>query len=276
MLTIARIQIDYQINPVGIEKVPQFGWEIESDRKNVFQKTYCLQIAKDASFENLVYNSNVVESGESAHIIPDEFEMESLTKYYVRVKISDGVEESEFCDTWFVTALVNENEWKAPFVSAENEDSYKECSKGTYVRGLVRIEKPVKEAFACTTALGLYNFFLNGKKVGKDEMTPGWTSYRRHLLYQTYDVTEYLVQGENVAGAMLAAGWYKGVMGLTKARNNYGDQTGFAMQLLVRYEDGNEEIICTDDGWKGADSPIIFSEIYNGETYDASLEIPKW
>ena len=276
MLTIARIQIDYQINPVGIEKVPQFGWEIESDRKNVFQKTYCLQIAKDTSFENLVYNSNVVESGESAHIIPDEFEMESLTKYYVRVKISDGVEESEFCDTWFVTALINENEWKAPFVSAENEDSYKECSKGTYVRGLVRIEKPVKEAFACTTALGLYNFFLNGKKVGKDEMTPGWTSYRRHLLYQTYDVTEYLVQGENVAGAMLAAGWYKGVMGLTKARNNYGDQTGFAMQLLVRYEDGNEEIICTDDGWKGADSPIIFSEIYNGETYDASLEIPKW
>ena len=58
-------------------------------------------------------------------------------------------------------------------------------------------------------------------------MTPGWTSYRRHLLYQTYDVTALVKTGYNAAGAMLAAGWYKGVMGLTKARNNYGDRTGF-------------------------------------------------
>ncbi len=72
------------------------------------------------------------------------------------------------------------------------EDFYKECSKGTYVRGQVTVKKPLKEAYAVTTALGLYNFFLNGKKVGEDEMTPGWTSYQRHLLYQTYEVTDYL------------------------------------------------------------------------------------
>lgn len=80
------------------------------------------------------------------------------------------------------------------------------------------VKKPVKEAYAMTTGLGLYNFFLNGEKVGKDEMTPGWTSYRRHLLYQTYEITDFLKEGDNVAGAMLAPGWYKGVMGLTKAR----------------------------------------------------------
>ena len=107
MLTITRIQIDYQTNPVGIEKVPQFGWQIESDRKNVFQEKYCLQIAKDAAFKQLVYNSGMVESDESAHVIPNKFEMESLTKYYVRVRMSDGVEESEFSDTWFVSALVH-------------------------------------------------------------------------------------------------------------------------------------------------------------------------
>ncbi len=69
---------------------------------------------------------------------------------------------------------------------------------------------PLPQPLACIS------FYLNGKKVGEDEMTPGWTSYRRHLLYQTYDVTEYLQKGINGAGAMLAPGWYKGVMGLTK------------------------------------------------------------
>ena len=88
-------------------------------------------------------------------------------------------------------------------------------------------------------------------------MTPGWTSYRRHLLYQTYDVTEYLQKGINGAGAMLAPGWYKGVMGLTKARNNYGDQTAFTMELLIRYTDGTTESVYTDPSWKGCDSPVI-------------------
>ena len=107
-------------------------------------------------------------------------------------------------------------------------------------------------------------------------MTPGWTSYRRHLLYQTYDVTEYLQKGINGAGAMLAPGWYKGVMGLTKARNNYGDQTAFTMELLIRYTDGTTESVYTDPSWKGCDSPVVFAEIYDGETYDAALEIPDW
>ena len=166
--------------------------------------------------------------------------------------------------------------WKAPFVSAETDDSYKNVSKGTYVRGTFEIKKDIKEAYAFTTALGLYQFYLNGKKVGEDEMTPGWTSYRRHLLYQTYDVTEYLQKGINGAGAMLAPGWYKGVMGLTKARNNYGDQTAFTMELLIRYTDGTTESVYTDPSWKGCDSPVVFAEIYDGETYDAALEIPDW
>lgn len=295
MLKIARIHTDYEINPVGIGENPQFGWEIESDKRGVRQTSYRLLIATEDDFQNPVYDSGVVASGESAHVYAlaegekkedaGDFRPASLTKYFVRVEISaegltaDGkisMEKAVSKAAWFVTALLNKEEWRAPFVSAETDDSYKECSKGTYVRGKVFVKKPLKEAYACTTALGLYNFFLNGKKVGEDEMTPGWTSYRRHLLYQTYEVTDCLKEGENMAGAMLGPGWYKGVMGLTKARNNYGDRAGFAMQLLLRYADGSEEWACTDMGWEGADSPIVFSEIYDGETYDSALEIPGW
>lgn len=308
MLKIAKVHIDYEKTPVGVIGNPQFGWEIVSDGRCVKQTSYHLFIAKNPDFTDMVYDSGVVLSEESAHVratgvvscgeeaawkdmvsdrensdrkdIAPEW-MHSLTKYYVRVEITASsqrnITETAVSEpAWFVTALTKEGEWIAPFVSAETDDSYKECSKGTYVRGKILVKKPLKEAFACTTALGLYQFFLNGKKVGEKEMTPGWTSYQRHLLYQISEVTDYLKEGVNIAGAMLAAGWYKGVMGLTKARNNYGERTGFAMQLLLRYTDGSEETVCTGDDFIGADSPVVFSEIYDGETYDAALEIPEW
>ena len=276
MLEVRRMKTDHQTDPAGVSGMPQFGWEITSDRRNVVQKTYRLQIAGDRAFENVLYDSGTVESRESVSVRPEGDFLRGAEKYYARVQISDGTETSAWSGpSCFITAL-EEGEWKAPFVSAENDDAYKECSKGTYVRGTFRVKGMVREAYAYTTALGLYNFFLNGEKVGEDEMTPGWTSYRKNLLYQTYDVTELLHEGENAAGAMLAAGWYKGVMGLTKARNNYGDQTAFAMQLVIRYEDGSEETVCTGGDWSGCDSPVVFSEIYDGETYDARLEIPGW
>lgn len=276
MLEIRRLYMDYEQNPEGVAGMPQFGWEIASDRKGVMQKAYHLQVGRDAEFTSLLYDSKEVLSGESAHVFAEGAVAEPARRYYVRVRVSDGMEKSPWSETGsFVTALLGE-EWKAPFVSGETDDSYKEVSKGTYVRGLFKVKKEIKEAYAYTTALGLYNFYLNGQKVGEDEMTPGWTSYQRHLLYQTYDVTGCLKEGTNVAGAMLAAGWYKGVMGLTKARNNYGDQTGFAMQLVIRYKDGETETICTDGSWTGCDSPVVFAEIYDGEIYDASLEIPGW
>ena len=277
MLKISRMLLDYQTDPVGLDHAPRFGWELESDRRNVAQRAYRLQVAEDALFGHVCFDSGRVESGESAHAAAPGLKLASARRYYARVRVSDGTEESGWSEpTSFVTALLTPEEWRAPFVSAENKESDKECSKGTYVRGSFALKKAVKSAYAFTTALGLYNFYLNGSKVGDDEMTPGWTSYRKNLLYQTYDVARYLKPGVNVAGAMLGAGWYKGVMGLTKARNNYGDRTAFAMQLVLHYEDGSSETVTTGPSWLGADSPVVFSEIYDGETYDASLEIPGW
>ena len=211
MLAIKKIYMDYETAPVGVSHMPQFAWELVSDKKNVKQKSYELQIAKDADFTDLIYNSGKTESEESAHVYAEGASLESGKRYFVRAKASDGQEETDWSETAsFVTALAGKNgeweegatAWKAPFVSAETDDSYKNVSKGTYVRGTFEIKKDIKEAYAFTTALGLYQFYLNGKKVGEDEMTPGWTSYRRHLLYQTYDVTEYLQTGINGAGAM--------------------------------------------------------------------------
>ncbi|QHQ60333.1 family 78 glycoside hydrolase catalytic domain [Anaerocolumna sedimenticola] len=277
MIRISELRLDYLKQPVGVTKLPQFGWMIDSDQRNIIQTAYQLQIADNPDFNNAIYDSGLVESEDSAHVIPDKPALKSASKYFVHVRIKSNTGEiSKWSDsTYFVTALISNIEWRAAFISAETKEDASN-SKGTYLRTEFTVKNKVKEAYAFTTALGLYKFYINGKKVGTDEMTPGWTSYNKRLLYQTYDITDLLNTGKNAAGALVGAGWYKGTMGFIGARNNYGDQTAFLSQIHIRYEDGTTDIIGSDETWKGSDSPVLFSEIYDGEIYDARLEQPGW
>lgn len=276
MLRIAHLKMEYENELVGVERLPWFGWIIESDRKNVIQDSFLLEIAADSEFTNNIYESGWVESQESAHVTCAETPLVSCTRYYVRVRIKAGEETSDYSHTVsFVTAVLTRKEWKAEFVSAESPEE-KDKSSGSCLRREINVSGEIENAFVCTTALGLYHFYINGKKVGMDEMTPGWTSYHKHLCYQTYEVTNLLRKGTNTLGAMVGAGWYKGKMGFLHLRNNYGEQTAFLMQMVVRYRDGAEECFCTDGEWMSSGSPVTFSEIYDGETYDAGLEIQGW
>lgn len=276
MLRVKRILIDYLKAPVGVTEVPQFSWELESSERNVTQQSYRLQISRDKAFSELIYDSGKVETRQSAQIRPEALTLASLTRYYVRVQVTAGGMESGWSQPAdFVTGLLGEEEWTAQFISGETEENA-EISDSRYLRGEFTVPGRVKEAYACTTALGLYHFYLNGKKVGTDEMAPGWTSYHNQLMYQVYDVTEYLREGANAAGAFVGAGWYKGVMGFVGNRNNYGKQTAFLGQILIRLEDGSVCMVGTDSSWKASRGPVVFSEIYDGELYDARLEQEGW
>ena len=279
MIRIIGTTVEYEENPVGIPKDPAFSWKIAGDHGAIHQRAYEIRIARDAAFADIVFRKEA-ETPQSVHVLFPEWEMESLTRYYwqVAVKTTDG-ERSGFSETAsFVTALLTANEWQGEMVSAETPEDAGN-SKGTYVRKEFRTEKAVRSAYLCATAYGLYQAYLDGARVGADELTPGWTSYHKHLTYQTYDVTKQLQNsGEkcHCLGAMLGAGYYKGKMGFLKLRNNYGAQTGFLAQLTITYEDGTREIVATDETWMGADSPILFAEIYDGEIYDAGKEIEGW
>ena len=278
MVSVSRILINYQENPIGIEGIDQIGWSIVSDQKKVFQKSYQLQIAETKDYDLLIYDSGVVESEESAHIVIDKerFFLRSSQKYFIRVRIITNSDEmSDWKEGFFVTALLSCEEWRADFITIETEED-QDDRKGSYLRKEFVIRKEVKAAYAYVTALGLYHLYLNGKKVGEDEMTPGWTSYNKHLLYQIYDVTDYLKKEVNAVAGHIGAGWYKGSMGVARMRCHYGKQTALLCQINIEYEDGSRESICTDDTWKGIYSPVLFSEIYDGEIYDARKEIPGW
>lgn len=274
MLRVKEIRIDGLKQATGTAGCPHISWILESDRRNVVQKAYRLEVAEAVSGK-CCYDSGWVESAESAYI-RWEASLISQTKYAVQVQVRDEAEESPVSEkAYFVTGICSAQEWKAAFISAETPED-KENSKGTYVRKQIHAEEEIESAYVSTTALGMYRFYINGRKVGEDELAPGWTSYHKHLCYQTYEVTEYLRQGENMLGAMLGAGWYKGKMGFLHLRNNYGEQTAFLLQMVIRYKSGREELIVTDESWQGCDAPVLFSEIYDGEIYDARREIDGW
>lgn len=277
MIKVSNLSMNYLEELIGTIKMPQFSWEIECDYRNGKQVAYQLQIGKDQWFKDILFDSNIVKSEESAQVEINDFELESASKYWIRVKSKSNYDEwSDWSlARFFVTGILNINEWKAKLISAETlKDAEK--SKGTYVRKSVFLKNDIEEAYAYTSALGLYHFHVNGKKISQDEMAPGWTAYNKRFLYQTYDLTDILHKGENVLGAHIGAGWYKGTMGLALTRNIYGKQTAFIGQVHIRYKNGEEEIIKTDESWIGQDSPVIFSEIYDGEIYDGRLNIENW
>ena len=134
----------------------------------------------------------------------------------------------------------------------------------------------VERARAYVTSHGLYEMAINGQRVGDAVLTPGWTSYNKRLQYQTYDVTALIKQGPNAVGVALGNGWYRGNLAWDDKRNIYGNRLGLLLQIVVTYRGGRQETIATDAAWKASTGPVLMSEIYHGETYDARLEKPGW
>ncbi|NLW11816.1 MAG: family 78 glycoside hydrolase catalytic domain [Clostridiaceae bacterium] len=274
MIRIVQLRMNYQSELMAVEEMPQFSWIFGCDAHNVIQNSYQLQLSEDPEFADIIFDSGIVKSADSANIVPYGVELKTAHRYYARVKASANVGETDFCKPIsFLTGLLEKNEWQAKFISIDQD---KDSSNAHYIRKGFTADKPVKQALIFASALGLYKLYINGRRAGYAELAPGWTSYKNHLLYQSYDVTDLIKQGKNAIGAIVGAGWYKGKMGFVGLRNLYGDKTALLAQLLIRYQDGTEEIIASDESWKGSDSPIVFSEIYDGESYDASLEQEGW
>jgi len=145
-----------------------------------------------------------------------------------------------------------------------------------YLRREFTVGKPVRKAWLHATALGIYQMHLNGRRVGDDYFSPGWTDYSKRVYYRTYDVTDQLRQGNNALGAILADGWYAGYIGYLRERNHYGSKPRLMAQLYVEYADGSTQVVTTDESWKATVGPILEADFLMGETYDGRLEMPGW
>ncbi|WP_316832977.1 glycoside hydrolase family 78 protein [Pedobacter aquatilis] len=133
----------------------------------------------------------------------------------------------------------------------------------------------IKSATLYITSCGLYEGHINGKRIGEDLLTPGWTSYNKRLQYQKYEVSKLLKAAENNIQIQLASGWYRGRIGLgpdSGQPNRYGDRLALLFQLEILYGNGKTETLISDDSWKTGESAIRASEIYDGEVFDAGFK----
>jgi alpha-L-rhamnosidase len=154
--------------------------------------------------------------------------------------------------------------------------SLHQLTPAPYLRSDFQLDRPVKRATLYATALGVYEFHLNGQKVGQDVLTPGWTHFPARVYYQTYDVTSLLQRGRNTAGAILGDGWFASAMSFTGKRNFYGGSPRLKAQLEIEYADGGTQTLATDDTWQAAVGPIRHADIYLGCAYDSTRELPGW
>lgn len=134
--------------------------------------------------------------------------------------------------------------------------------------------KNIKQARLYTTARGIYEQYLNGKRIGDDYFNPGLTQYNKTHMYQTYDVTNLLVKGNNAWGAILGEGWWSGLLSFGTIWNHFGDRQSLLGKLVITYEDGTTDVITTNDqNWKYYNKgPIVYSSLDLGEIYDATQE----
>ncbi|TDC31515.1 alpha-L-rhamnosidase [Kribbella albertanoniae] len=135
--------------------------------------------------------------------------------------------------------------------------------------------KKVVRARMYAAAQGIYELSLNGKKVGDQELAPGWTDYRLRIQSQAYDVTRQLRPGQNVLGAELATGWFAGNVAMFGSQK-YGSETALTAQLRVTYSDGTTDVIGTDQTWQTAPGAVRVADLLNGESYDARRTATEW
>lgn len=287
---VVNLRCEYLTNPEGIDVLsPRFSWEMVSSNRGKQQKAYHLVVADSKQAldknEGNIWNSGKVSSGESFHIAFKGQPLLTGKDYYWKLKVWDEANnESGWSATQhFSMGLLQKGDWKAKWIGApaiKNATAQDEniIPPSPLLRKEFSLKKQVKRAKLYATALGVYEMYLNGRKVGNHVLAPEWTDYFTRVQYQTYDVTDMLTDN-NVVGAMLADGWYTGVLFThgKPQRGNYGFDRRLLAQLEIEFTDGSKDMIVTDESWKLlADGPMKEASIFDGEVFDARYIPENW
>jgi len=282
-VTVIALRTEYAENPLGIDvRGPRLSWQIRAGGRGVTQSAYHIRVAQTdhalRSASRLTWDSGPVQSDDSINQSYGGPPPQSGQRYYWQVRIWDG---SGKASAWSEPAfwemgLLQPSDWKADWIEPALSEDVSKSGPSPMLRREFALKGVIERARAYVTSHGVYEMQLNGRRVGDALLTPGWTSYNKRLQYQTYDVTDLLRNGQNAVGVTLGNGWYRGDLAWGDRRNVYGDRLALLMQIAVTYRDGRQETITTDSRWKAATGPILMSEIYHGETYDARLEKTGW
>lgn len=282
-LGVYGLRCEYAENPFGMDVIePRLSWKIDSDKRGAAQTSYQIQVAPSpaalAEEVGLTWDTGRVSSDQSTWVAYGGPALESTKRYWwhVRVWDEDGADSEWSEPAWWEVGLLSERDWAAQWITPDIEEDVTAEGPCPILRTTFEVDGDVLRARLYVSALGLYECELNGFRVGDQVLTPGWTSYDCRLQYQTYDVTALVQSGGNAVGVTLADGWYRGYLGFRGSKNLYGDHLGLLLQLRIEYVDGRVANVVSDADWRATTGPLRAADIYNGETYDARLELPGW
>jgi len=295
------LRCEYLGNPLGIDVAqPRLNWKLESGIRGQKQTAY--RVLAASSREKLdknigdLWDTGKVQSDRSIQIAYKGKDLMSRMQCFWKIMVwdKDGKASKWSEPAMWSMGLLNKSDWKAEWVGydAVPEDiatmpvrnfkrdpkakpRFKKYLPSQYLRKDFNVSKKISRASLYVTAQGHIEMHLNGKRVGDEYFIPGWTDYRKRIYYRTYDVTSMLSKGSNAIGAILGDGWFRGNISIL-GQNKYGKKIRLLIQLQIDYTDGTTEIIVSDPTWKASFGPIILSDMFEGETYDARKEIPGW
>ena len=274
-MQIVDLRCEYATNPLGIDaRKPRFSWKLSSERRGAWQIAYQILVTLGG---RLAWDSGRVGSDQSIHVPYGGPALESKQRLEWKVRVWDENDEATaYSETvWWEMGLLESNDWAASWIGSPIAGGARTTAPCPYLRKEFLLDEPILQARLYVSALGLFECWINGKRVGEDVFTPGWTNYRKRVQYLTYDVTQALKAGGNAIGAVLGDGWYCGHVAQLD-RQNYGDRPRLLAQLEVAYANGRRAVVVSDASWLTKSGPILESDMIMGESYDARQEMPGW
>lgn len=281
-LTVKTLRCEYSVNPVGIDVPrPRLSWQLQSPERRTLQTSYEVRVAAselDLKKGKVLWSSGTRNSDQSIHIPYDGPQLQSGHRYFWQVRVADN---HGHLSAWSPMAfwemgLLHPEDWQSRWITPNLSEDATKSNPAPLLRTDFAVNKRVAGARLYASAMGLYEMELNGKRVGDQYLTPGWTAYDFRYQYQTYDVTSLLNKGANSLAATLGDGWFRGQVAWNPKRNNYGTKLALLAQLVITFGDGTRQIVGTDEKWKSSTGPVLASDIYDGEIYDARLQQPRW
>ncbi len=288
-VSLANLRTELLVNPEGIGTTqPRFSWEIQTPERGVMQSSWHMIIASSLEQINRnvgdIWDSGVVNSDNSVQVSYRGNALKAATKYFWKVKVNTSKGNSDWSEAAsFSVGILNYVDWRGRWIGMDRPapwDSDTQWSKlaARYLRKEFEVKKQVKRATVNIIGMGMYELFINGRRVGDQVLAPVPTDFTQGVKYNTFDVTRLLDKGKNAIGTILGNGRFYTMRQHYKPYKikNFG-YPKMLFYMLVEYEDGSKENIISDNTWKlNADGPIRTNNEYDGETYDATKEMPGW
>lgn len=256
-MKIVNVKINGITNPIGFtfEKLT-CSWNV-IDTISQKQKDAKIEVSTDKEFSNLLYEKSGRKLQQKGEIL--DIKLKPRTTYYYRVQVTGDMGDSAVSDVHvFETGKMGEK-WEAEWILPQKEDTFHPIMKKTF-----RAAKEVKRARFYGTGVGLFEVYVNGKKLGNECLMPYINNYETSIQTLTFPMEEQL-SSVNTIEIPLAKGWYMGTFGLELKAENYGNRMAAIGEIYLEYTDGSKERICTDNTWTYYASDIEDSGIYDGE-----------